>query len=487
MSQLLELTIKEAKSKLKNKEISAVELTKAHLARAQEMQHLNAYTVLTPEIAIAQAEAAQKRYDANEAKALDGIPVGVKDLFCTKGVQSEACSKILKGFKPEYESHVTKKLFECGAVMIGKTNMDEFAMGSANLTSAYGPAINPWKRKNDNKDLTAGGSSGGSCAALAAKTCMASLGSDTGGSIRQPASFTGLVGIKPTYGRCSRKGMIAFASSLDQAGVFAKNVEDASLVLGGIMGFDKEDSTSVNMPVPDFSSFINSDVKGMRIGIPKEYVMDGTPDEISQLWKQGAAWLEEQGAEIVEISLPHTQYALPCYYIIAPAEASSNLARYDGVRYGNRYTPEKGSIDEMYEETRARGFGDEVKRRLMIGTYVLSAGYYDAYYTKAQKIRRLISNDFTAAFEKVDAVITPTTPSAAFALDEKVDDPVKMYLNDIFTVTVNLAGLPGMSVPAGFDRDGLPLGLQVITKAFDEQNMVKVGAAIERAAGFKGL
>ena len=364
--------------------------------------------------------------------------------------------------------------------------MDEFAMGSANIHSSNGSVVNPWKRKSDTKELTPGGSSGGSACAVAAKLCMGALGSDTGGSIRQPASFTGTVGIKPTYGRCSRRGMIAFASSLDQAGVFGRSVEDAALMLEAISGYDPQDSTSANIAVPNFAAAVSSDVKGMRIGIPKEYMMDGMPAEINKLWSKGASWLKEQGAEIIEISLPHTKYALPSYYIIAPAEASSNLARYDGVRYGNRVTPEKGGINEMYEETRAKGFGNEVKRRIMIGTYVLSAGYYDAYYSKAQKIRRLIANDFNDAFVKVDAILTPTTPSTAFANDEKIDDPVKMYLNDIFTVTVNLAGLPGISIPAGYDKEGLPLGLQIIGKAFDEMTMIRAAAGIERAAKFEG-
>ncbi len=487
MSNLFDLSLKQAKDLLKKKEISVMELTDAHLSQAETFKHLNAFTVLTPEIARAQAMESQKRYDNKTNKILDGIPMGVKDLYCTKGVESAACSNILRGFKPEYESTVTTNLFANGGIMIGKTNMDEFAMGSANIHSSNGAVINPWKRKSDTKELTPGGSSGGSACAVAAKLCMGALGSDTGGSIRQPASFTGTVGIKPTYGRCSRRGMIAFASSLDQAGVFGRNIEDAALMLEAISGYDPQDSTSANIVVPNFASAVNSDVKGMRIGIPKEYMMDGIPAEINDLWTKGANWLKEQGAEIIEISLPHTKYALPSYYIIAPAEASSNLARYDGVRYGNRVTPEKGGINEMYEETRAKGFGNEVKRRIMIGTYVLSAGYYDAYYSKAQKIRRLIANDFNDAFVKVDAILTPTTPSAAFANNEKIDDPVKMYLNDIFTVTVNLAGLPGISIPSGYDKEGLPLGLQIIGKAFDEMSMIRAAAGIERAAKFEGF
>ena len=486
MSNLFDLSLKQAKDLLKKKEISVMELTDAHLSRAEAYKHLNAFTTVTTEKAHAQALESQKRYDNKTDKILDGIPMGIKDLYCTKGVESAACSNILRGFKPEYESTVTTNLFANGGIMIGKANMDEFAMGSANIHSSNGAVINPWKRKSDTKELTPGGSSGGSACAVAAKLCMGALGSDTGGSIRQPASFTGTVGIKPTYGRCSRRGMIAFASSLDQAGVFGRNIEDTALMLEAISGYDPQDSTSANIAVPNFAAAVSSDVKGMRIGIPKEYMMDGMPAEINKLWSKGASWLKEQGAEIIEISLPHTKYALPSYYIIAPAEASSNLARYDGVRYGNRVTPEKGGINEMYEETRAKGFGNEVKRRIMIGTYVLSAGYYDAYYSKAQKIRRLIANDFNDAFVKVDAILTPTTPSAAFANDEKIDDPVKMYLNDIFTVTVNLAGLPGISIPAGYDKEGLPLGLQIIGKAFDEMTMIRAAAGIERAAKFEG-
>ncbi len=486
MSNLFDLSLKQAKDLLKKKEISVMELTDAHLSRAEAYKHLNAFTTVTTEKAHAQALESQKRYDNKTDKILDGIPMGIKDLYCTKGVESAACSNILRGFKPEYESTVTTNLFANGGIMIGKANMDEFAMGSANIHSSNGAVINPWKRKSDTKELTPGGSSGGSACAVAAKLCMGALGSDTGGSIRQPASFTGTVGIKPTYGRCSRRGMIAFASSLDQAGVFGRNIEDTALMLEAISGYDPQDSTSANIAVPNFAAAVSSDVKGMRIGIPKEYMMDGMPAEINKLWSKGASWLKEQGAEIIEISLPHTKYALPSYYIIAPAEASSNLARYDGVRYGNRVTPEKGGINEMYEETRAKGFGNEVKRRIMIGTYVLSAGYYDAYYSKAQKIRRLIANDFNDAFVKVDAILTPTTPSAAFANDEKIDDPVKMYLNDIFTVTVNLAGLPGISIPAGYDKEGLPLGLQIIGKAFDEMTMIRAASGIERAAKFEG-
>ncbi len=487
MSDLVNLNIAKAKELISKKEISVNDLLEAYLKKSQENSKLNAYTELTTEFAKNQAAASQKKYDNGTAGVIEGMPIGVKDLYCTKGFESASCSNILKGFKPEYESTVTEKLFENGGIMIGKTNMDEFAMGSANITSARGNVINPWKRKSDNKDLVPGGSSGGSSAAVAAKMCVGALGSDTGGSIRQPAAFTGIVGIKPTYGRCSRFGMIAFSSSLDQAGVFARSVEDSALLLEAICGYDKKDSTSVNIATPHFAKEAKQNIKGMRIGIPKEYRMDGMPAEIDTLWQKGAEWLKAQGAILIDISLPHTQYALPTYYIIAPAEASSNLARYDGVRYGKRVSPAKGSIDDLYMNTRAEGFGAEVKRRIMIGTYVLSAGYYDAYYTKAQKVRRLISNDFTNAFEKVDAILTPTAPSDAFAIGEKIDDPVKMYLNDVFTVPSSLAGLPGISVPAGLSNDGLPLGLQIIGKAYDEINVFRAAYALEEAAQFKGL
>lgn len=478
MSELTKLTIVDAIKKLKSKEINAVELTEAHLSAVDQAKDLNAFSEVTYEIARSSAKKAQENYDKGQARKLEGIPIGMKDLFCTEGVTSTACSNILKGYKPEYESTVSGKMWAEGAVMIGKTNMDEFAMGSGNLTSAIGPVKSPLKRA-DGKALVPGGSSGGSSAAVAANLVMGATGSDTGGSIRQPAAFTGIVGIKPTYGRCSRYGMIAFSSSLDQAGVFARTVEDSALLLETICGYDSKDSTSSKHPVPDFSKLLNSDVKGMRIGIPKEYTMEGIPSEISDLWQKGADALKAMGAEIVEISLPHTKYALPTYYIIAPAEASSNLARYDGVRYGNRVTPENGGIDDMYEATRAAGFGDEVKRRIMIGTYVLSAGYYDAYYTKAQRVRRRILNDFEQAFEKVDAILTPTAPSEPFAIDEKITDPVQMYLNDVFTVPASLAGIPGISVPAGLGKNGLPLGLQVLARHFDEESCFKVGRALE--------
>lgn len=485
MLDLTKLNIVEAKKMLAARQISAVELAKAHLQAAENKKHLNAYITLTPEIAIAQAEVSDTKIKNGQAGIVEGIPIGIKDLFCTNGVQTTAGSAMLKGFIPQYESTVTAKLFDNGAVMIGKTNMDEFAMGSSNITSHYGNVISPWKRNGDNADLVPGGSSGGSSAATAASLCMGALGSDTGGSIRQPAAFTGIVGLKPTYGRCSRWGMVAFSSSLDQAGVLTRSVNDAALLLQAIAGHDPKDSTSYAAPTEDFSIKIGKSIKGMRIGVPKEYRMDGTPGEILSTWDKGIAWLKDAGAEIVEISLPHTQYALPVYYIIAPAEASSNLARYDGVRYGLRVSPSNGSLEEMYEETRAAGFGTEVKRRIMIGTYVLSAGYYDAYYIKAQKIRRLIANDFASAFEKVDAILTPTTPSTAFAIGENMDDPISMYLMDIFTVPASLAGLPGISVPSGLARNGLPLGLQVIGRSYDESTVLQVAAVLEQAANFK--
>jgi aspartyl-tRNA(Asn)/glutamyl-tRNA(Gln) amidotransferase subunit A len=488
MTELVQLNIKEAVELLKKRDISAVELTEAHLTQAESGNpKYNAFTEITRDYALAQAQESDARYAENKAGIIDGIPIAVKDLYCTKGIESTSCSKILEGFKPEYESTVTSKLFRNGGIMVGKTNMDEFAMGSATTNTHKGNVINPWQRKNDSRALVAGGSSGGSAAAVAARQAMGSLGSDTGGSIRQPAAFTGTVGIKPTYGRCSRWGMIAFASSLDQAGVFTRSVYDSALLLEAISGHDPKDSTSANLPVPPFTEAVAQSVKGKKVGIPKEYMLEGMPDEINKLWQQGAEWLKAAGAEVVEVSLPHSKYALPAYYIIAPAEASSNLARYDGVRYGMRVTPEKGSINDMYEATRAAGFGDEVKRRIMIGTYVLSAGYYDAYYTKALKVRRVIANDFKQAFEKVDVILTPATPSPAFAIGENTDDPVKMYLNDVFTVTANLAGLPGISVPAGMSSDGLPLGLQIIGNIYDEMGALTFAAEIERAANFKYL
>ncbi|OYW94492.1 MAG: aspartyl/glutamyl-tRNA amidotransferase subunit A [Caulobacterales bacterium 32-67-6] len=482
MSDLTKLTLKSALEGLDSKAFSSVELTRAHIEAVESARALNAYVLETPEKALEMAQASDARRAQGQAGALEGAPLGIKDLFCTEGVRSTACSKILGDFKPTYESSVTANLWRDGAVMLGKLNMDEFAMGSSNETSAFGPVINPWRAQGETTALTPGGSSGGSAAAVAAQLCLGATATDTGGSIRQPAALTGTVGIKPTYGRCSRWGVVAFASSLDQAGPIARTVEDAALLLTSMAGHDARDSTSLDVATPDFASFVGKSVKGMRVGIPKEYRVDGMPAEIEQLWEQGIAWLKEAGCEIVEVSLPHTKYALPAYYIVAPAEASSNLARYDGMRYGLRV--DGANLTETYEQTRAAGFGEEVKRRILIGTYVLSAGYYDAYYLKAQKVRRCISDDFDQAFERVDALLTPTAPSAAFPLGENADDPVAMYLNDIFTVTVNLAGLPGMSVPAGVDSKGLPLGLQLIGRALDEGSLFSLGGVIEQAAGF---
>lgn len=484
MTTLTDLTIAEALKGLENKDYTSAELTQAHLDAMAAARDLNAFVVETPELALEQAKASDARRAKGEAGLLEGIPLGMKDLFCTDGVQTTACSKILEGFKPTYESTVSQKMFDEGMVMLGKLNMDQFAMGSSNTTSAFGNVINPWQPNDgDNRPLTPGGSSGGSSSAVSARIVMGATGTDTGGSIRQPAAFTGITGIKPTYGRCSRWGIVAFASSLDQAGPIARTVEDCAIMLQAMAGHDPKDSTSANIAVPDFKAALTGDIKGMKIGIPKEYRIDGMPEEIEKLWQQGIEWIKAAGAEPVDVSLPHTKYALPVYYIIAPAEASSNLARYDGLRYGLR-VDKGGNLDDMYEMTRAAGFGEEVKRRIMIGTYVLSAGYYDAYYIKAQKVRRLIADDFTKAFEQCDALLTPTAPSAAFAIGENEDDPIKMYLNDVFTVTANLAGLPGMSVPAGLDAKGLPLGLQVIGKPWDEENVLRVSHAIEEAANF---
>ncbi|HUM08436.1 MAG TPA: Asp-tRNA(Asn)/Glu-tRNA(Gln) amidotransferase subunit GatA [Acidocella sp.] len=484
---IFDLTIAGAAKKLAAKEISAVELTKAYNEAVAALNpRLNAYITTTPELALEQAQAADARIAAGEATALTGIPIAMKDLFCTEGVRTTAASKILEPFIPPYESTVSAKLKAAGAVMLGKANLDEFAMGSSNITSGYGPVENPWKRVSDpDAKLVPGGSSGGSAAAVAARIALAATGTDTGGSIRQPASFTGLAGIKPTYGRCSRWGIVAFASSLDQAGPMARNVEDCAILLNAMAGFDEKDSTSAQREVPDFTAALNRGVKGLKIGIPAEYRLEGTNPEILALWDKGITWLREQGAEIVDISLPHTKYGLAVYYIVAPAEASSNLARYDGVRFGKRV--DGVDLIDMYERTRAAGFGAEVKRRIMIGTYVLSHGYYDAYYLKAQKVRNLILRDFTNAFAKVDAILTPTAPSAAFGLGEKMDDPVTMYLNDVFTVPASLAGVPAMSIPAGLNAEGLPLGLQVIGKHFDEETVFAVSAAIENAAGFSAL
>ena len=484
MSDLTSLTLKAALDGLAARRFSAVELAQAHVeAVAAANPHLNAFVLQTPDKALAMAAESDRRRAAGEAGRLEGACLGVKDLFSTDGVQTTAGSNMLKGFEPPYESTVTANLWRDGAVMLGKLNMDEFAMGSSNETSAFGPVANPWRAQGSNATLTPGGSSGGSAAATAADLCLAATASDTGGSIRQPAAFTGTVGIKPTYGRCSRFGMVAFASSLDQAGPIAKTVEDAAILLGSMSGADPKDSTCLDLPVPDYAAACGRSVKGLRIGVPKEYRLDGLPAEIDALWDLGIAWLREAGCEIVEISLPHTKYALPAYYIVAPAEASSNLARYDGMRYGHR--GEGASLTEVYERSRAEGFGAEVKRRILIGTYVLSAGYYDAYYLKAQKVRRRIADDFDAAWTRVDAVLTPSTPSAAFALGDRVSDPLAMYLNDVFTVTANLAGLPGISVPAGLSGEGLPLGLQLIGRALDEETLFALAAAVEKAAAFR--
>ncbi|KSV69781.1 MULTISPECIES: Asp-tRNA(Asn)/Glu-tRNA(Gln) amidotransferase subunit GatA [unclassified Ensifer] len=485
MTDLTSLTIAEARTKLAAKDITAVELTDAYLGAIDAANEaINAYIAVTPEKAREMAKASDARIAAGKAGALEGIPLGIKDLFATEGVHTQACSHILDGFAPRYESTVTQNLWSDGAVMLGKLNMDEFAMGSSNETSYYGAVKNPWRAKGSNLDLVPGGSSGGSAAAVAAHLCAGATATDTGGSIRQPAAFTGTVGIKPTYGRCSRWGTVAFASSLDQAGPIARDVRDAAILLKSMASVDAKDTTSVDLPVPDYEAAIGKSIKGMKIGIPREYRVDGMPEEIEALWQQGIAWLKEAGAEIVDITLPHTKYALPAYYIVAPAEASSNLARYDGVRYGLRVDGK--DIVDMYEKTRAAGFGHEVKRRIMIGTYVLSAGYYDAYYLQAQKVRTLIKRDFELAFHAgVDAILTPATPSSAFGIadEDLASDPVKMYLNDIFTVTVNMAGLPGIAVPGGLDHKGLPLGLQLIGKPFEEETLFKTAHVIEQAAG----
>jgi len=477
------MTIAGARDALGTSDVSARELTEAHIAAMEAARGLNAFITETPERALADADASDARRAKGETLgALDGIPLAIKDLFCTDGVQTTAASHILEGFVPPYESSVSANLRASGTVMLGKTNLDEFAMGSSNETSFFGNVENPWRREGDNRPLVPGGSSGGAASAVAARLCLGATGTDTGGSIRQPAAFCGIVGMKPTYGRCSRWGIVAFASSLDQAGPMTRSVRDAAILLGGMAGFDEKDSTSADMSMPDFEAALDGGVKGLRIGIPAEYVVDGMNDETVALWEQGKAWLKDAGAEIVDISLPHTKYALPAYYIIAPAEASSNLARYDGVRYGQR---EDGSdLTELYENTRAAGFGIEVRRRILIGTYVLSAGYYDAYYLKAQRVRALIARDFTQAYEKCDVILTPTTPGPAFAMGEKSDDPIAMYLNDVLTVPASLAGLPAISVPAGLSGDGLPLGLHLIGRAFDEETMFRAARALEDAAGF---
>ena len=481
---LTDLTIAEARDGLRARKFTARALTEAHLAAIDALNpRLNAFITVTAERALAQADTADAALARGEVAPLTGIPLAVKDLFCTEGVRTTAGSRILSPFVPPYESTVSANLLRDGAVFLGKANLDEFAMGSSNMPSAFGAVENPWKRRQDaSAVLVPGGSSGGSAASVAARLAMGATGTDTGGSIRQPASFCGIAGIKPTYGRCSRWGVVAFASSLDHPGPFARTVQDCAILLGSMAGYDPKDSTSADVPVPDFEAACARGVKGLRIGVPREYRAEGMPADIEALWQRGLAWLREAGAETVEIPLPHTKYGLATYYIIAPAEASSNLARYDGVRFGLREDGE--DLRDLYERTRAAGFGPEVRRRIMIGTYVLSAGYYDAYYLRAQKVRALVQRDFTDAFAKVDALLTPTTPSAAFAQGENMDDPVKMYLNDVFTVPLNLAGVPGMSVPAGLDANGLPLGLQVIGKPFDEETVFAVAAAIERAADF---
>jgi len=485
MENLNCLTLAEGRDLLRNKDITSVELTEACLRAAEGSSALNVVVHHTPELALDQAAVADGRLAQGDAPAMCGLPIGIKDLFCTKGVPSQAASRILDGFRPEYESTVSQNLFDAGAVMIGKLNMDEFAMGSSNETSIYGDAVNPWKLED--KQLTPGGSSGGSAAAVAADLCLAATGTDTGGSIRQPAAFAGIVGIKPTYGRCSRWGIVAFASSLDQAGPMTKSVRDAAIMLEAMCSHDPKDSTSAELEVPNFEALLTGDIRGKKIGIPKEYRLDGMPNEIEKLWSDGSAMLRDAGAEVVDVSLPHTKYALPAYYVIAPAEASSNLARYDGVRFGRRAQLDAGDgITEMYEKSRAEGFGAEVQRRIMIGTYVLSAGFYDAYYNRARRVRALIKKDFEDVFASgVDAILTPTTPSAAFGLGDMAEvDPVQMYLNDVFTVTVNLAGLPGISVPAGLDAEGLPLGLQLIGKPWQEGDLLNTAFALESAAGF---
>jgi aspartyl-tRNA(Asn)/glutamyl-tRNA(Gln) amidotransferase subunit A len=483
MSELTSLTLAEARDRLRRREFSAVELADAHIAVMAKARALNAFVLETPEHARAMAQVADARLGAGEARPLEGLALGIKDMFATRDVRTTACSHILDNFLPTYESTVSSNLWRDGAVMLGKLNNDEFAMGSSNETSCFGPVISPWRRKGANTPLVPGGSSGGSASAVAAGLCLGATGTDTGGSIRQPAAFTGIVGIKPTYGRCSRWGIVAFASSLDQAGPFARTVRDAAILLTSMAGFDPKDATSVERPVPDYEAAIGKPIKGMKIGIPREYRVDGMAAEIDRLWEQGAQWLKAAGAELVEVSLPHTRYALAAYYIVAPAEASSNLARYDGVRYGLR-APAR-DIADMYQRTRAEGFGKEVRRRIMIGTYVLSAGYYDAYYLRAQKVRTLIKRDFENVFaDGVDALLTPATPSAAFGIGEMgAVDPIEMYLNDVFTVTVNMAGLPGISVPGGLSAEGLPLGLQLIGRPFGEEALFALGDVIEQAAG----
>lgn len=482
MTSLTQLTIAEAAEGLEKGTFSACELTEAHIQAMEAARDLNAFITETPDVALERAREADQRREKGEVRgAMDGIPIAIKDLFATEGVLTTAGSHILDGFVPPYESTVSANLRDAGAVMLGKANLDEFAMGSANITSYYGPVKNPWKGK-DAKDLVPGGSSGGSAAAVASNIAMAATGTDTGGSIRQPASFCGIVGLKPTYGRCSRWGIVAFASSLDQAGPMTKTVTDSAIMLQAMCGHDAKDSTSAPIDVPDFAAALSGDVRGLKVGIPEEYRMDGIDPEIAALWDQGIEWMKDAGAEIKDVTLPTTKYALPAYYIVAPAEASANLARYDGVRFGLRVPGD--SLDEMYCNTRGEGFGDEVQRRILIGAYALSAGYYDAYYLKAQRVRTLIAEDFTKAFENVDVLLTPTAPSPAFAIGEKFDDPIAMYLNDVFTVPASLAGLPGISVPAGLSGDGLPLGLQLIGRAFDEETLLRAAGVLETAANF---
>ena len=483
MADIAALTLAQLRDALKAKELTSLEATDAYLSRIDGAKELNAFITVAADKARAMAKASDEKLSKGEGGPLQGAPLGIKDLFCTEGVLTTAASRILDGFAPPYESTVTANLWRDGAVMLGKLNLDEFAMGSSNETSFYGPVINPWRREGDETPLTPGGSSGGSSASVAARLCAAAIGTDTGGSIRQPASLTGTVGVKPTYGRCSRWGTVAFASSLDQAGPITQDVRDAAVMLKSMAGYDPKDSTSIDRPTPDYEAALGQSVKGLKIGVPKEYRLDGMPAEIETLWQKGVDWMKDAGCEIVDISLPLTKYALPVYYIVAPAEASSNLARYDGVKYGHR-AEDYADIASMYENTRAEGFGDEVKRRILIGTYVLSAGYYDAYYLRAQKVRKRIFDEFTEAFKEVDLILTPSAPSAAFGLGEKSDDPVQMYLNDVFTVTGNLAGLPGASVPAGLDAQGLPLGLQLLARPFDEETMFKGMYALEQAAGF---
>lgn len=481
MSELHELSLSEACDGIRAKKFSARELVESSIKAMEANRSLNAFVTETPEIALAQAKAS----DAKKEKGIiEGIPIAVKDLYCTKGVLTTACSHILDGFKPTYESTVTANLFKAGGIMLGKTSMDEFAMGSTNTSSYYGPVKNPWSK---DEDLVPGGSSGGSAAAVAARITQGALGSDTGGSIRQPASFCGITGIKPTYGRCSRWGMVAFASSLDQAGPMARTVRDCAILLEAIAGFDEKDSTSANIPVPKYEESLTGNIKGLKVGVPKEYNVSGMDAEIKEMWEKGALLLKQAGAEIVDVSLPHTEHALPVYYIIAPAEASSNLARYDGVRYGLRVVEKGDSLSDMYMRTRGEGFGSEVKRRILMGTYVLSAGYYDAYYKKAQRVRTLIARDFEEVFKKVDVLLTPTTPSAAFSINNQPKDPVTMYLNDVFTVPASLAGVPAISIPGALGKTGLPLGLQIIGKAFDESTIIRAAGVLEESVGFKFL